>query len=195
MMDAEELAGLLGAPEGRELEIGLALLEMSQLGNFPSRHRSLREWLPTVSSRDYTSVMRWVRAAGALEGPDDARAAWGVHRLLELLRIEDADLREAFIARHDVGRMPVRDLRREVTHFLGRREEPRRPRLPHEFTAEAVRRALARADIDARAAGLRITAGRLNSNSRIGARVAAERVALTHDRAPRSARGGVGGGR
>jgi len=172
-MDLETLRTLLVDPREHEIEIGFALLEMQRTELYPGGRSSLRQLVEKSlrlrpSSQvgqsgycpDYSTVMRWVRAAGSLQDPDDPRAGWGVQRLLELLVIEDEELRECFIARHDVKALHVRALRSEIADYLGREEAPDAPALPHEVTAQVVRAALMRAGLDPVAAGLRITRGR-----------------------------------
>jgi hypothetical protein len=163
-MKPDQLTRLLQHPDGHELAIGFELLRRRQVGNLPTGYASVRQYVRAVSARDYSTVMRWVRIADSLQDPADPRAEWGLHRLGELLRIEDPARREVFIAEQEpgggVGRRPVRELRAEVSHFLGRQAPAPTVTAPHEVTAAAVRRAVRRAGLDPTAAGLRLTRGR-----------------------------------
>ena len=73
---------------------------------------------------DYSSEMRWLRAARFCQGRNDSPETWGVSRIVELLRIKDAAAREQFIADHAPATMSVRELRQAVLRFLAQSGVP-----------------------------------------------------------------------
>lgn len=121
------LRDLLSAPRGQEIAIGLALsaldrADLTALGHDHLRSLIERELLPGLDSPDYSTIMRWVRAAGVLDGPEDPRAAWGVSTLCELAKLGGSDALDAFVREHraeDMSALSVRRLRHEVARWRG----------------------------------------------------------------------------
>lgn len=118
------LREMLKAPAGRELEVGVALLAIS-----PDDLRSLgcgslseliqRKLLRGLKRPEYSTVMRWVRAAEMLGGPDDPLCDWGVSRLVELGRITDVESRRDFATAYpSAASASVRELRRLIDAHL-----------------------------------------------------------------------------
>jgi len=124
----ESLRSLLLDPESDPLDVGLALHSLTPDDLRALGHESLTDLLQDdllvgVRRPEYTTVMRWVRAASVLDGPDDPRRAWGMSRLGELARLPEGE-RERFIGGCDgpgPGDMNVRELRSAIGRFGARR--------------------------------------------------------------------------
>ena len=126
-LNRSQLRDLLNDHGGRELEVGFALLAVSREDKLPGRHESLRSLIDAHEGLDYSTAMRWMRAAEVLDGPEDPRREWGVSRLAELARIHSADRRASILASHDLAKMSVRDVRQLVSEQVRyRRAAPQR---------------------------------------------------------------------
>jgi len=120
-----KLRDLLLDPRADPLAVGLELDALSQDDLGRVGHTSLtgllQHLLAGVDRPDYSTVMRWVRAAALLDGPDDPRRELGLARLGELAKLPADDL-PAFLRDHDPASMSVRELRDAVR---GLRASPR----------------------------------------------------------------------
>jgi len=124
----ESLRSLLLDPEADPLDVGLALHSLTSADLRALGHESLTDLLQDdllvgVHRPDYTTVMRWVRSASVLDGPDDPRRAWGMSRLGELARLPEGE-RESFVEGCDgpgPADMNVRELRAAIGRFGARR--------------------------------------------------------------------------
>lgn len=162
-MKIDELRRLLREPSGHELEIGRTLLAMRSNGEFPEGFSSLRGFIVSVrGSVDYSTAMKWVRAAEHLAGRTDWVSTWPVSQALELLRIPEGAQREDFVSTLDpAAPVPsVRALRGEIRRFMGAQPGPTLPTAPHEVVAQAVRVALEQAGVAASSAGVTLAQGR-----------------------------------
>lgn len=145
-MDLETLRTLLNDPRGHELEIGFVLLEMRQAGEFPGGHPSLHRFIVEELHADYSTLMRWLRAARFLGDSGDARAELGVSRILELAKLED--VRDQLSSEDMVApdELSVRQIREVV-----RKHRPRPKDLvdidePHVILGRAIEWAMRNAD-------------------------------------------------
>lgn len=144
------LKAMVTEASGRELEVGLALLSLTRddleaLGCQSLTELIQRRLLGKVERPDYSSVMRWVRAAEVLDGLDDPQRGWGVSQLIELARIADPASRADFVARcGDASRMPIRELRRRVTTHLANDAVRRVSHTPEAILQRAVTLAVER---------------------------------------------------
>jgi len=163
-MSAEELRRLLTDPNADPLDIGFALLsltpgELRALGH-GSLTDLLREGLlASVDEPDYSTVMRWVRSAAVLSGPDDPRRQWGISRLGELARLPDAE-RERFIegcGGAGPGEMGVRELRAAIGRFGARRRRPSPEDRPQAVLERAIQIAFGVRSPDAPPATVKLT--------------------------------------
>ncbi|MHB8995204.1 MAG: hypothetical protein ACYC63_08155 [Armatimonadota bacterium] len=124
-----QLKALLLGPQADPLTVGLTLAalttdDIGRLG-YASLTGLLGDLLPNGGSPDYSTVMRWVRAASVLDGPDDPRRVWGLAKLGELAKLVTSEALDAFLDVHDPSGMSVRELRDSVRgHGIGVRAQP-----------------------------------------------------------------------
>jgi len=126
--DLDNLRSLLLDPEADPLDVGLVLAALTPNDMRALGHESLTDLLQDdllvgVRRPEYTTVMRWVRAASVLEGPDDPRREWGMSRLGELARLPEGE-RERFVegcGGPGPADMNVLELRAAIGRFGARR--------------------------------------------------------------------------
>ena len=112
MSNLDHIRLLLRDPRGHELEIGLALNAMTDADLGRLGHGSLTKLVKSLIAGpgvgvDYSTVMRWCRAASVLDGADDPRAEWGISRLAEVGKVPTrGELRVPCIVRRDVDPCP-----------------------------------------------------------------------------------------
>lgn len=128
-MTNSQLRTLLQHPEGNELAIGFALHDADRSGPLPDNHASLRSLIEAHGDLNYSTVMRWVRAASVLDGPDDPRRAWGISRLVDLAKLASSEGLATFLQDHDPSALSVRKLRDAIRTrlILGLAEQFGRP--------------------------------------------------------------------
>jgi len=127
----DSLRSLLLDPRSDPLDAGLALHaltpdDLRELG-FASLRELLKGLLVPGQRPEYSTVMRWVRAASVLSGPDDPRRQWGVSRLVEVARCTTPESRRRLMQARgrNIGNTPVRELRDAVVvHGAERRDSP-----------------------------------------------------------------------
>lgn len=129
-MTLAELKAYILEPDGRELEVASALLEMQERGTFPGGRSSIRDLVIHEFGLEcrYKTVARWVAIAAMLAGPDDPRVQLGLSRLAELLPLKTSEQRRTYWEQLPDGQpieMSVRELRNSVERFLNGTSEPR----------------------------------------------------------------------
>ena len=129
--DLDDLRELFLDPRSDALDVGLRLHALTREDLRAMGHGSLRELLkgllPEGRRPEYSTVMRWVRAASVLRGPDDPRREWGVSRLAEVARCSAPESRRKLLQARSrtIGSTPVRELRKAVVvHGAESRDSP-----------------------------------------------------------------------
>ena len=116
MPSPDHIRRLLRNPRGHELEIGLALTSLKKADLGRLGHASLTELVRSLIDEgdvdvDYSTLMRWCRAASVLDGPDDPMAALGVSKLLELARVSGSEGLPRFLRQHPLEELKASSVR------------------------------------------------------------------------------------
>lgn len=172
------------SPQADPLTVGLKLSSLStddveRLG-YGSLTKLIRDGLlPDEGRPDYSTVMRWVRAASLLDGPDDPRRAWGLAKLGELARLASSEGLATFLQDHDPVDMSVRELRDAVRrHGTGSRAQADGDE-PHRVLERAIAIALGRWHPGITPAPLRVQRGKSGYTLSVTGDVADPTVAET----------------